>query len=395
MVGEHWFPEYYGILRIDFFAGFSVGTDFSDFSGPALWNDVLRVHSGHPFHVAIGGGDQIYNDGVRVTGPLKPWATIGNPFKRRLYKWTPKLDSDVDEWYYNNYVGWYNTIPFSHANSQIPGVNFWDDHDIIDGYGSYVDHFMDCPVFKGIGRIARKYYMLFQHHTPPQGEMQEDICWIIGKTPGRYIGETSRSVYARLGRRVAFLGVDTRSERTRHMINMPSTYDLLFDRMRRELDTAEGEIKHMIILLAIPIAYPRFAWLENILQSPILGFVRFLNKRFGVAGAMFNKYDGEVDIQDDLDDHYCARLHKHERDLFLLRLQKLSFEKQVRITILSGDVHLAAIGRFYSKTSLGVPVEKDHRYMVNIISSPITNKPPSEVVSSLVAGKVRFFILPR
>lgn len=289
-------------------------------------------------------------------------------------------------------MDWYNNPPFSHANSQIPSVNIWDDHDIIDGYGSYTDHFMDCPVFKGIGRIARKYYMLFQHHTPPQGEIQEDICWIIGKTPGRYIEEPSRSVYARLGRRVAFLGIDTRSERTRHMINMPSTYDLLFDRMSRELDTAEGEIKHMIILLAIPIAYPRFVWLENILQNPILGLVRFLNKRFGVAGAMFNKFDGEVDIQDDLDDHYCARLHKHERDLFLLRLQRFSFEKQVRITILSGDVHLAAIGRFYSKTSLCVPVEKDHRYMVNIISSPITNKPPSEAVSDLVAARVCFYL---
>lgn len=31
---------------------------------------------------------------------------------------------------------------------------------------------------------------------------------------------------------------------------------------------------------------------------------------------MFSKFDGEVDIQDGLDDHYCARLHKHERDFF-------------------------------------------------------------------------------
>lgn len=31
--------------------GFSVGTDEVAWSGPALWNDVLRVHKETPFHV--------------------------------------------------------------------------------------------------------------------------------------------------------------------------------------------------------------------------------------------------------------------------------------------------------------------------------------------------------
>jgi hypothetical protein len=38
---------------------------------------------------------------------------------------------------------------------------------IIDGFGSYVDDFMQCDVFRGIGGTAHKYYMLFQHHLPP------------------------------------------------------------------------------------------------------------------------------------------------------------------------------------------------------------------------------------
>lgn len=46
-------------------------------------------------------------------------------------------------------------------------MNIWDDHDIIDGFGSYVNEFMKCDVFKGIGGVAHKYYMLFQHHLPP------------------------------------------------------------------------------------------------------------------------------------------------------------------------------------------------------------------------------------
>ena len=36
-------------------------------AGPALWNNVLELHAKRPFHCMIGGGDQIYNDGVRVS----------------------------------------------------------------------------------------------------------------------------------------------------------------------------------------------------------------------------------------------------------------------------------------------------------------------------------------
>lgn len=52
-------------MRIMFHScnGFSVGTDEEAWSGPALWNDVVRKHRSIPFHVMIGGGDQIYNDG--------------------------------------------------------------------------------------------------------------------------------------------------------------------------------------------------------------------------------------------------------------------------------------------------------------------------------------------
>lgn len=61
----------------------------------------------------------------------------------------------------------YATGAFAQMNGQIAQVNIWDDHDIIDGFGSYVDEFMKCDVFRGIGGTAHKYYMLFQHHLPP------------------------------------------------------------------------------------------------------------------------------------------------------------------------------------------------------------------------------------
>ena len=117
-------------MRIMFHScnGFSVGTDEAAWSGPALWNDVVRVHDQKPFHVMIGGGDQIYNDGIRVNGPLNQWTAIGNPHKRRAYPFGEQLRDDCDKYYFQNYVKWFSTDPFAKANSRIPQVNIWDDH---------------------------------------------------------------------------------------------------------------------------------------------------------------------------------------------------------------------------------------------------------------------------
>ncbi len=53
---------------------------------------------------------------------------------------------------------------------------------IIDGFGSYVDEFMRCPVFRGIGGVANKYYLLFQHHlAPPRSTFTTDGPQIKGQ----------------------------------------------------------------------------------------------------------------------------------------------------------------------------------------------------------------------
>lgn len=149
----------------------------------------------------------------------------------------------------------------------------------------------------------------------------------------------------------------------------------------------------------------RLTWLENIFSSPILGPIKFANRRFGLGGGLFNHFDGSVDLLDDLDDHYTARTHKKERNHFVERLQAIceqcefyhhamggtlanfSISVSVRITILGGDVHLAALGRFYSKPSLEVPTENDFRYMVNVVSSAIVNKPPPQAIANLLARR--------
>lgn len=99
-------PSAFQSMRVMFHScnGFSVGTDEDEWSGPALWNDVLRIHAQKPFHVMVGGGDQIYNDGVRADGPLKAWTDIGNPKKRRDHPFDEGLRDACDSYYFANYV---------------------------------------------------------------------------------------------------------------------------------------------------------------------------------------------------------------------------------------------------------------------------------------------------
>lgn len=115
--------------------------------------------------------------------------------------------------------------------------------------------------------------------------------------------------------------------------------------------------------------------------------IKFLNKRFGLGGSFINRFDGGVDLLDDLDDHYTAAKHKRERHELVKMLQDIAVTYSVRVTILSGDVHLAAVGRFYSNPRLNIPVEKDHRYISNIVSSAIVNKPPPAAVANFLARR--------
>ncbi|RYN56431.1 Uncharacterized protein AA0114_g2966 [Alternaria tenuissima] len=380
-----WVPAKGESMNIMFHScnGFSATVDSNEFSGPdPLWRDVLNTHQTRPFHVMIGGGDQIYNDAaMRETTLFRQWTENRNPMHKHHQPFSEEMQNELEQFYLDRYAMWFSQGLFGMANSQIPMVNIWDDHDIIDGFGSYPHHFMQTPVFTGVGAIAFKYYMLFQHQSVPAETDKTEPSWLLGKSPGPYIKERSRSVFMQLGRQVAFLGLDCRTERQRDEILTEDSYDIIFDRLEDEI--IKGETKHLIVLLGVPIAYPRLNFLENILTSRLMDPLKALG-RAGMLGNFVNKFDGGVEILDDLDDHWTAKHHKEERNWFIKELQHIASTKSVRVTILGGDVHLAAVGQFYSNKKLNVPKDKDHRYMPNVVSSAIVNTPPPDVMADII-----------
>lgn len=260
-----WVPAKGQAMNIMFHScnGFSYGVDANAFSGPdPMWRDVLNTHQTQPFHVMLGGGDQIYNDAVqRETTIFKAWTEIRDQHRKNRQPFSEEMQRELERFYLNRYAMWFSQGLFGLANSQIPMINIYDDHDLIDGFGSYSGHYMSSPVMSGLGAVAFKYYMLFQHQSSIDEGEDTEPSWILGTEPGPYIQEMSRSIFTFLGRSIAFLGIDCRTERMLDEVVCPETYDKLFARLKAEI--VKGQTKHLIVLLGVPIAYPRVVWLEN------------------------------------------------------------------------------------------------------------------------------------
>lgn len=397
--------------------GFSLSVDTTVFKG-SLWFDILNKHSKVHYNVMLGGGDQIYSDRITIDCPkVKHW--VNN--KELVTKFTTKVNAEfkkeLDNFYLMEYIEWYGyghwkgktdksrttQRCFPLAMATIPSINIWDDHDIIDGFGSYNDTFMSTSVFSSIGKAAYKYYMLFQHHVNPlAGEDTEAYLeskhWILGAMNGAYIGEKSHSVFTRLGPDMAMLGLDCRTERKLREIVSQATYDKVFDRMRKDIQ--KSEIKHLLVMLGVPISYPRLVWLEWLFSSSLLAPLKYLSKKGILLPGLVNSFNGDVELLDDLNDHWCARYHKRERNHLIARLQDFAAQNGCRVTILSGDVHLASIGLFKSKAlhhhlqtketeQSELDPRDDVRLMFNVISSAVTNTPPPDAMTKLLQARAR------
>ncbi|KAG7889491.1 hypothetical protein KL936_003065 [Ogataea polymorpha] len=389
--------------------GFSLSVKTADFKS-SLWYDVMRKHSELPYHVMVGGGDQIYCDSVKKSSkPFEKWLK-----HKKLHSYDKLTDEIVDslkEYYLTNYIQWFGkgyweglagaTLQciYPLALQQIPQINIFDDHDIIDGFGSYSHRTMTQDIFKGVGNIAFQYYLLFQHHTSPTEDYKSEPSWILGASVGPYIKQLSRSLYTRLGKEVALVGLDCRTERTKKQVVTKETYARVFERLKQEITASNGDIKHLLVLLGVPICYPRMVWIESFLGSAVLGPIKWLARKGIIAKGLVNEFDGGVELLDDLNDHWCAVHHKKERNWLMGELTKFAAAHGVRITILSGDVHLGCLSRMMTKMHkhhifssridenrkeiLEHP-EHDPRLIFNVISSAIVNTPPPNGMATLL-----------
>jgi len=302
-----------------------------------LWRSMGDQHRAAPFHLLLLGGDQVYADSMWSTVPMMTdWATLGWE-EGNAAPATPAMQKALREFYFNLYTSRWAQPEVAEMLARVPTIAMWDDHDLIDGWGSYPGDRQNCAVYRdAIWPAARKAFRTFQQQLK-DGEAH----------PGAIAPERGLS-FAHVTGPVAILALDLRSERTDRQILSETHWDHVYEWM-----DALPDVRHLIVMSSIPVVYPGFDVLER-----ILGFL-----------------PGYQDLEDDLRDHWRTRAHKGERLRFIHRLLDLGARK-IRPTIVSGDVHVAGLG-YVESTRAG---HSTSAALNQLISSGIVHPGPGGAV---------------
>jgi PhoD related phosphatase len=92
---------------------------------------------------------------------------------------------------------------------------------------------------------------------------------------------------------------------------------------------------------------------------------------------------------DDLMDHWTHANHDRERTMVIRTLQEIAYNRRIRMTMVSGDVHCCGVGYLYDPSS-----PQDHKLMYQIITSAIVNIPPPGMVIKLLHNNDKLFVPP-
>lgn len=196
-----------------------------------------------------------------------------------------------------------------------------------------------------------------------------------------------------LGQRVRVLGLDTRLERDRKQVICPETYDMIFDRLTRSFEESTVKPDHLIVVAEIPFIASNLRAVEKCFD----GFSRL--RRTACISAITRPFTcfknigfpfAEPVLMTDMIDRWNSSYHLEERNRLIKRLQKWCLATHVRITLLSGDIHMAALGKFatpsdstdykrrHYENRMLTPfdAQNDHKLMYQIVTSAIGNVPP-------------------
>lgn len=292
-----------------------------DPNGP--WRDVMKKHGELPFHLLLLGGDQVYSDSIwEELRPLADWAAL--PTSEGIKKVpSANLLKQIRGFYEELYVRRWKQQEPADVFASIPTVMMWDDHDIFDGWGSYSDELQRCKMYKALFFAARDAFTLYQQQLGA-GE----------RHPLVIPGQNHFSLGFRIGN-LAFLALDMRSEREESCVISQETWKAIFQWLDAQPKPSEaGALNHLFVLSSIPVVYPDFQLLENALGL----------------------FPGRQELEDDLRDHWNSAPHRQERLRLIHRLLAFSEAKQCRVTILSGDVHVGAVGVIRSERGTSGPL---------------------------------------
>lgn len=319
--------------------GFSLPGDMKKIADKnALWRDVAGENARQPFHLLLMGGDQIYADQLWDTIPELARFNERPREQRARQRAGAGLRRAVERFYADLYAARFSQAEVATALAGIPTLMMWDDHDIFDGWGSYSPEEQASAVFQAIFAAARSAFCLFQLQTDPAAPS------------ARLPDQPAFNAFFRFATG-AVVVLDLRSERTQQQILSAQSWNAVLG----AIDATEG-LKHLLVMSSIPVLHPDMSFLER----------------------AFDLLPGQQGNEDDLHDQWLSYNHKTERLRFVHRLLDFADAKGTRVTIVSGDVHVAALGMIQSGRRRVRHINADA--ITQLTSSAVVHPPPARVV---------------
>jgi len=261
----------------------------------AMWSRMDQNHARRPYHLLLMGGDQLYSDAMWHGKLLKTWAASPSSSKVTQKPMTAALQREIDDFFFQAYLSAWAQPELARMLATVPTVMMWDDHDIIDGWGSYPKEFQSCGVFQGIYDIARRHFLLFQQHAADASAMPQKLPDQPGHSYALRVGDCG------------ILALDLRSERSTEQVMSPAAWNAVYAWLEQQ-----RELRHLLVMSSIPVVHPDFSTLEMLLCA----------------------LPGRQELEDDLKDHWLSRSHQWERLRLIHRLQEWSAAHGSRVTIL-------------------------------------------------------------
>jgi len=310
------------------------------------WLHLRDQHRKKPIHLLLLGGDQVYGDSLWRDCDLDWLAKwLDRPLRERAQQQMTTLQREaVASFYFRLYCERWTQPEPAAVLASIPTLMMWDDHDIFDGWGSHDAQLQDCDFFAGIFEGARRGFRTFQLQLAPHEA-----------PPGAIAGAALS--YALQIDDLGIVALDLRSERSPERLLEPGSWTAAL----AGIDAlAAKHPKHLLVVSGPPVIFPSTSSFERIVDA----------------------IPGEQDVEDDLRDRWGSAPHIAPRETLIRRLLKASAAHRTRATILSGDVHMAALGVIESRDS-APPFAS---VINNLVSSPVVHAPPSKL--AILALKV-------
>ena len=315
--------------------GFSSAKLARDTNEPyALWQKMATQHATAPFSLLLMGGDQVYADEIwesKRCPSLQLWNEL-NYKAQNSAKVTAAMQQEITAFYDWLYTARWSDENMSLMFASIPSVMMWDDHDIFDGWGSYPEERQKCEVFQEVYNNAARLFDVLQLRCSARNRLNP--------------GAKHRTLCLRF-RDYCILALDTRSERTMTQIMSEENWHDVKDWLSNQ---AGKSVPNLLVMAGVPAVYRSFAAVQAIMDTT----------------------PWHEELEDDVHDHWSSRPHLAERMrlvMVLLNFLESPAQNNCQTILLSGDVHVGALGQIWN--------EHKRIGITQLISSGIVHPPPT------------------